>query len=211
MTWWAQPPPLATIDLFPLGAREVAFERLSALLTSLQDMLTTLRASSEVPTTAGATTASGSKPQILFADLAKKAAESDAKAHKWEIEELRNTIAGLRDELSGFSSSFWELYGIHCIVPREEKVKAEKKLAPTSRLQDISPAQDNLASYLPPNDEVKAGPALEPQREMEVTNPEPSVCCFLLSSSACIGHAHHLLFFHSRSKSKNNLSSTVRR
>jgi hypothetical protein len=175
---------LATIDLFPLGARDVAFERLSALLTSLQDMLTALRASSEAPPTAGATTASGSKPQILFADLAKKAAESDAKAHKWEIEELRNTIAGLRDELSERSSSFWELYGhIDCIVPREEKVKAEKKLAPTSRLQDIPAAQDKLASYLPPTDEVKAGPALEPQHEMEVTDPEPSVCCFLSSSS----------------------------
>ena len=96
-----QPPPLATIDLFPLGARDAAFERLSGLLTSLQDMLTTFRASSEAPP-AGAAAASGSKPQILFADLAKKAAESDAKAHKWEIEELRNTIAGLRDELSGF-------------------------------------------------------------------------------------------------------------
>ena len=39
----------------------------------------------------------------MLADLAKKAAESDAKAHKWEMEELRNTIAGLRDELSEFS------------------------------------------------------------------------------------------------------------
>ena len=97
---------MATIDLFPLGARDAAFERLSALLTSLQDMLTTFRASSEAPADAAA---SASKPQILLADLAKKAAESDAKAHKWEIEELRNTIAGLRDELSGFfPSSFWE-------------------------------------------------------------------------------------------------------
>jgi hypothetical protein len=83
--------------LFPLGARDVAFERLSTLLTSLQDTLTTLRTSS--PDVA----ASGPKPQILLADLAKKAAESDAKAHKWEVEELRNTIAGLREELSEFS------------------------------------------------------------------------------------------------------------
>lgn len=97
LTWCAQPPPLATADLFQLGARDAAFERLSALLTSLQDTLTTLRTSSS-PDSA----ASGSKPQILLADLAKKAAESDAKAHKWEVEELRNTIAGLRDELSEF-------------------------------------------------------------------------------------------------------------
>ena len=189
-----QPPPLATIDLFPLGARDAAFERLSGLLTSLQDMLTTFRASSEAPTTAAA--ASGSKPQILFADLAKKAAESDAKAHKWEIEELRNTIAGLRDELSEL---FIFLLGIRIdhVIPREEKVKAEKKLAPTSRLRDIPAAQDKLASYLPPTDEVKAGPALEPQHEIEVTNSEPSVCYFLSSSSACIVHAHHLLSFHS--------------
>jgi len=40
------------------------------------------------------------KPQISLAELEKKAAESDAKAHKWEIEELQNTIAELRDELS---------------------------------------------------------------------------------------------------------------
>jgi hypothetical protein len=102
---------LAAIDLFPLGARDVAFERLSALLTSLRDALTTLRASeAPPPPTDGGTAASGSisrKPPILLADLAKKAAESDAKAHKWEIEELRNTIAGLRDELSEFHSSFW--------------------------------------------------------------------------------------------------------
>ena len=170
-------------------------------------MLTTFRASSEAPP-AGAAAASGSKPQILFADLAKKAAESDAKAHKWEIEELRNTIAGLRDELSWF---FIFLLGI-CIdhiIPLEEKVKAEKKLAPTSRLQDIPAAQDKLASYLPPTDEVKPGPALDPQHEIELTNPEPSVCRFLSSSSVCIVHAHHLLSFHSRSKSKSNLSSTA--
>jgi hypothetical protein len=95
------------MDLFPLGARDAAFERLSALLTSLRDALTTLRAS-EVPP-AGAGSASGSnpqKPQIMLADLAKKAAESNAKAYKWEIEELRNTIAGLRDELSECFSSF---------------------------------------------------------------------------------------------------------
>ena len=67
------------------------------------------------------------------------------------------------------------------IIPCEEKVKAEKKLAPTSRLQDIPAAQDKLASYLPPTEEVKAGPALDPQHEIEVTNSEPSVCRFLSS------------------------------
>ena len=59
-----------------------------------------------------------------------------------------------------------------------EKVKAEKKLAPTSRLQDISAAQEKLASHLPPTDEaVVAGTASGPQREMEVKviNPEPNV------------------------------------
>ena len=60
-------------------------------------------------------------------------------------------------------------------------MKAEKKPAPTNRLQNIPAAQDKLAFYLPPTDEMKAGPALEPQHEIEVTNPEPSVCRFLSS------------------------------
>jgi len=89
---------LATVNLFPLGAPDAACEQLSALLTSLRDAIATLR-TCETP---AASTASGSNPnpQISLADLAKKAAQSDAKAHKWEIEELRATIAGLRDELS---------------------------------------------------------------------------------------------------------------
>ncbi|KAH9963075.1 hypothetical protein BGW80DRAFT_1352401 [Lactifluus volemus] len=37
------PAPLATVDLFPLGAPDTAFERLSALLTSLHDALTILK------------------------------------------------------------------------------------------------------------------------------------------------------------------------
>jgi hypothetical protein len=99
-----QPPPLATIDLFPLGAPDAACERLSALLTSLRDAVATLR-TCETPATS---TASGSdpNPQISLSDLAKKAAQSDAKAHKWEVEELRATIAGLRDELSEFFVPF---------------------------------------------------------------------------------------------------------
>jgi hypothetical protein len=76
---------------------------------------------------------------------------------------------------------------------REERVKAEK-LAPPSRLQDIPAAHDKLASHLPPPNEVEAGPALEPQYEMEVTDPEANVCYFF-SSSACIAHVHHLLLF----------------
>jgi hypothetical protein len=57
-----------------------------------------------------------------------------------------------------------------------ERVKAEKKLAPTSRLQNVPAAQERLASYLPPTDEaVGVGPASEPQHEMEVINPEPNV------------------------------------
>ena len=92
---------MATIDLFPLGAPDAAFEKLGALLTSLRDTLATLRTCDALPA-AGTASASGSnpKPQISLADLAKKAAESDAKAHKWEVEELRATIASLRDELS---------------------------------------------------------------------------------------------------------------
>ncbi len=50
-----------------------------------------------------------------------------------------------------------------------EKVKAEKKLASTSRLQDIPAPQEKLASHLPPTDEaVEAGPPSELQYEMEV-------------------------------------------
>jgi uncharacterized protein YdcH (DUF465 family) len=101
---------LATNDLFPLGARDAAFERLSALLTSLRDALATLRASDASPNTAGASESEHKKPQISLAELVKKAAESDAKAHKWEIEELRNTVAGLRDELSECFSFF--LFGM---------------------------------------------------------------------------------------------------
>jgi hypothetical protein len=86
---------LAANDLFPLGSPVAAFERLSKLLTALQDALTTLRASA-TPMSSG----SQPKPQISLADLEKKAAESNAKAHKWEIEELQNIIAGLRDQLS---------------------------------------------------------------------------------------------------------------
>jgi len=97
---------LATTDLFPLGAHDAAFERLSALLTSLRDALTTLRASDASSNTAGASGSEPKKPHISLVELAKKAAESDAKAHKWETEELRNTIAGLQDELS----EFWFLF-----------------------------------------------------------------------------------------------------
>lgn len=92
---WAQPPPLAMNDLFPLGSPDTAFERLSKLLTALQDALTTMKASATLMPSGPY-----SKPQISLADLEKKVAESDAKAHKWEIEELQDTIARLRDELS---------------------------------------------------------------------------------------------------------------
>jgi len=69
-----------------------------------------------------------------------------------------------------------------------EKVKAEKKLASTSRLQDIPVAQGKLASHLPPTDEAVAGPALEPQHQMKVTNPEPNVRYFSLVFNV---HSHH--------------------
>lgn len=92
---------MATTDLFPPGARDAAFEWLSALLASLRDALTTLRAFDASPNTTGALESEHNKPQISLVDLAKKATESDAKAHKWEIKELRNTtrIAGLQGEL----------------------------------------------------------------------------------------------------------------
>jgi hypothetical protein len=74
-----------------------------------------------------------------------------------------------------------------------ENAKAEKKLAPMSRLQDIPVAQEKLASHLPPSDEaVEAGPASEPQHEMEVINPEPNVRYFLWSS-VCILTISYLL------------------
>ena len=77
---------------------------------------------------------------------------------------------------------------------REEKVKAEKKLAPTSRLQDIPAAHNKLFSHLPPT-EVEAAPALEPEHEMEVTNPEPNVCCFSRAQQ-CITHLTNI-YYHS--------------
>ncbi|KAI0255469.1 Afadin and alpha-actinin-binding-domain-containing protein [Lactifluus subvellereus] len=136
-------PPLVTTDLFPLGAPDTAFERFSALLTALRDALTTLRAS-EAP----ATTTPGSdlKQHISLADLAKKAAESDAKAHKWEVEELRTTIAVLRDELK----------------------KANAATAPASQVQleSVPTVYDNLASHLPPTD------GLEIQHELVVGHSE---------------------------------------
>lgn len=109
LTYDPQPPPLATIDLFPLGAPDAAFEKLGALLTSLRDALATLRACDALPAAGTASTStsgsgSNSKPPISLADLAKRTAESDAKAHKWEVEELRATIASLRDELSELST-----------------------------------------------------------------------------------------------------------
>ncbi|KAH9057460.1 Afadin and alpha-actinin-binding-domain-containing protein [Lactarius vividus] len=144
------PPPLATNDLFLLGSPDAAFERLSKLLTALQDALTSLKTSA-----APMSSVSHPKPQISLADLEKKAAESDAKAHKWEIEELQNTIAGLRDEL--------------------KKARAEKKPAHTSRVRNTrsSAAHDDVASHLPPTDGVESAPALASQRDMAQDNPEP--------------------------------------
>ena len=111
LTYDPQPPPLATIDLFPLGAPDAAFEKLGALLTSLRDALATLRTCDALPaagiaSTSASASGSNAKSQISLADLAKRTAESDAKAHKWEVEELRATIASLRDELSALSIPF---------------------------------------------------------------------------------------------------------
>ena len=65
-------------------------------------------------------------------------------------------------------------------VLRVEKVKAEKKLVPTSRLQDIPVTQGKMASHLPRTDEaVEAVPASEPQHEIEMIDPEPNVRCLL--------------------------------
>jgi hypothetical protein len=71
-----QPSSLLTIDLFPVSAPDTGFERLSAVLTVFRDAFTTLEALT--------ITTQGSHPKqhILLVDLAKKATESDAKAHK---------------------------------------------------------------------------------------------------------------------------------
>ncbi|KAH9074908.1 Afadin and alpha-actinin-binding-domain-containing protein [Lactarius deliciosus] len=144
------PPPLATNDLFLLGSPDAAFERLSKLLTALQDALTTLKTSSTPMTLA-----SHLKPQISLADLEKKVAESDAKAHKWEIEELQNTIAGLRDEL--------------------KKARTEKTPASTSRVRSTKSfaVHDDVASHLPPTHEVESAPALASQPDIAQDSPEP--------------------------------------
>jgi hypothetical protein len=164
---WAQPPPLATNDLFPLGSPNAAFERLSKLLTVLQNALTTLRASA-TPMSSG----SHPKPQISFADLEKKVAESDAKAHKWEIEDLQNTVAGLRDELSEFPTSI-ERKGFS--FSRAEKARAEKKPTPASRVRStkLSAVQDDIAFHLPPTDEMESVLALASQHGMVQDSPEP--------------------------------------
>ncbi|KAN0132821.1 Afadin- and alpha -actinin-Binding domain containing protein [Lactarius tabidus] len=138
------PPPLVTNDLFPLGSPNAAFERLSKSLTALQDALTTLRASTS-PTTSGP----HPKPQISLADLEKKAAESNAKAHKWEIEELQNIIVGLRDEL--------------------KKARTEKK--PVRQSTKLCAVQDDFASHLPPTDEEESVPALAPQHDNVQDSP----------------------------------------
>lgn len=167
---------MATIDLFPLGAPDAAFERLSALLTTLRDALATLRTCDDA---AASNSGSGSgsdsnsnprKPQISLADLTKKAAESDAKAHKWEVDELRATIAGLRDELSVFSFLFFFCLRkfVFCFADLtiEGKVKTERKSVPASRLQDVPEAQDKLASHHLPTDGLVASPTLELDTEM---------------------------------------------
>jgi hypothetical protein len=120
---------LATTDLFPPGARDAAFEWLSALLASLRDALTTLRAFDASPNTTGALESEHNKPQISLVDLAKKATESDAKAHKWEIKELRNTtrIAGLQGELSKFCF-FFQSVGMLMAILCAEKVKARSEV-----------------------------------------------------------------------------------
>ncbi|KAH9034569.1 Afadin and alpha-actinin-binding-domain-containing protein [Lactarius pseudohatsudake] len=155
------PPPLATNDLFLVGSPDAAFERLSKLLTALQDALTALKTSATPMSSA-----SHPKPQISLADLEKKAAESDAKAHKWEIEELQNTIAGLRDEL--------------------KKARAEKTPAPTSRVRSTksSAAHDDVASHLPPTDEVESAPALASQPDMAQDSPEPQQ----IATESHVGH-----------------------
>ncbi|KAH8995051.1 Afadin and alpha-actinin-binding-domain-containing protein [Lactarius hatsudake] len=126
------PPPLATNDLFLLGSPDAAFERLSKLLTALQD----------------------AAYSIEDFRNSNKVAESDAKAHKWEIEELQNTIAGLRDEL--------------------KKARAEKTPASTSRVRSTKSfvVHDDVASHLPPTDGVESAPALASQPDMAQDSPE---------------------------------------
>lgn len=154
-------------DLFPLqvGARYAAFEWLSANCSlRFVDAPTTLRASDASPNTAGASESEPKKPHMSLADLVKKAAELDAKAHKWEIVELRNTIARLRNELSGFWFLFLECRNVDGDSMRRES-EAEEKLVLTSRWQDIPVAQGKMAALLPPTDEViEAGSVSGPTR-----------------------------------------------
>jgi len=93
-----------------------------------------------------------------------------------------------------------------------EKVKAEKKLAPTptSRLQDVPATRETLASHLPPTDETMgAGPPSEPQLETEVINPEPNVRYFLFLYLRCPFSPSAT--FRRRSMRKSPVSSTPRR
>ncbi|KAI0259428.1 Afadin and alpha-actinin-binding-domain-containing protein [Gloeopeniophorella convolvens] len=164
------PPPITSVELFPLGAPDMAFDRLSALLTALRDALTTLRAS-EVHVASG----SDPRPQISLADLQKRMAESDAKAHKWEIEELQGTIAELRAELT--------------------KMQIDREIERESRTQTHPAGDDTMAYYLPQTDQPDAetsqleidmmredGPLLEteeaktePRHEEPPVLPEPPV------------------------------------
>ena len=72
------------------------------------------------------------------------------------------------------------------LILHQGKVKAERKSAPASRMQDVPVAQDKLASHLPPSEELDAGPALElePPHDNKVINSEPEVRLFFFSRCA---------------------------
>ncbi|KAI0058856.1 hypothetical protein BV25DRAFT_1993962 [Artomyces pyxidatus] len=84
------PIPLGPIDLFPLGTPDAAFERLSTLLTSLRDAVTSLR-SEPVPRRAVFSDS--------FPEDSRLRAEAQGRAHATEIDRLQETISALRSEL----------------------------------------------------------------------------------------------------------------
>ncbi|THH17444.1 hypothetical protein EW146_g3361 [Bondarzewia mesenterica] len=83
-----QPNAFTTTDLFPLGPPDVAFEKLSSLLTSLRSALSSLLEARASETSSPTESA---KPD--------PSADAKAKAHSDEVEKLKKTIDALRFQL----------------------------------------------------------------------------------------------------------------
>ncbi|KAI0042736.1 hypothetical protein FA95DRAFT_1547240 [Auriscalpium vulgare] len=118
------PPPLEAIDLFPLGTPDAAFERLSALLTSLRDSVVALRSQPMARLVQGSDATSGDEHQHTT--------EATAKRHAADIERLEKTISSLRSDLekaksesSAYASQI-ELLSARTSTPRGS-VSSEKE------------------------------------------------------------------------------------